>query len=116
MGVHSPLPPFELLSCSLAAKPSAFPFPLENSMVTCRKQDSPALLNSGNKCHCFRPGAKKPLLFTGTAHICFLSSSFAYLHSIQREMGSLPTTVGQACRQLCILGEDQEPVWIFDSR
>lgn len=60
-----------------------FSFPLGDSGVTWNKEDSPILVSSGNECHNFQPDAKKPISFTGTACIHFLSSSFICRHIIK---------------------------------
>lgn len=43
-----------------------------------RKEDSLILWSSGNVWHISGPDAKQPMAFTGTTHIRFCSSSFAY--------------------------------------
>lgn len=60
-----------------------FSFPLGDSGVTWRKEDSPILVSSGNECHNFRPDAKKPMAFTGATRNRFLSSSFVRRHIVK---------------------------------
>lgn len=60
-----------------------FDFSLGDSVMTWRKEDSPILTSSGNECHNFWPGAKKPMSFTDTTCIRFPSSSFVHRHVVK---------------------------------